>query len=368
MILQFILSLTSLACFILTILSNERSLALIVLLPIMFFGFAGAGLLETCRSSNRRCQPYNTTMPVLLLFAPSMALLVFYVVRLGVYHDHFQTIPSLLDFGPRNGGQEPTNIAFEVDSIDSYIHCFQGFLASFLIFVAMMMTPSLFLWQRFLETISLLMTFYPVYNFVKQWNVNADTFATSSYFNNGMEWTMGSFTGMAVGSCFYSLVQSRKSDDSDTTTTTTCDKKKKKKKEKEEEDNRGWIHVIAKYLSLAICGVMGLACWASIFGAVVYSWNSWNNCFDDSTTDCVNYDSEKPQMTILVYLVIIPLIIAVVTVVWAFRCRARQEKTEKQRNKESEKESYTSAEEQQQQKQQQQVDEEEANVKGDHSE
>lgn len=352
MILQFALSLTSLACLILTILSNERSLALLVLLPIMFFGFAAAGLLEPCSKPSRPY--YNTTMPVLLLFAPSMALLVFHLVRLWVYQDHFQTIPSLLDFGPRNGGQEPTNIAFELDSMDTYIHWFQGFLASFLVFVAMMVTS--FLWQKFLEALALVMTFYPVYNFVKRWYVNTATFATSSYFNNGMEWTMGSFTGMAVGSCIYAFVQSRRTTKEDDTGHHHHPK----------EDATGWIKVTANYLSFAICAVMGLSCWASIFGAIIYSWNSWNNCFDDAT-DCVNYDSEMPQMTTLGYLVMIPILVVVVTVVWAFRCRARQEKAEEKEEQEQEEqskesakeESYTSAEEQPP------VDEE-TNVEGNH--
>merc|ERR1711879_799447 len=49
---------------------------------------------------------------------------------------------------------------------------------------------------------SLLVVVYPLYNVVKRLKLHGNYFALCSFFNNGLEWAMGFFLGLSLGTLF----------------------------------------------------------------------------------------------------------------------------------------------------------------------
>jgi len=167
-------------------------------------------------------QPSRTTFQ--LLHGPACILHLYLTARLYAV-DNFQTHPTNLDFGPKYGDSSESaeqNIAFEAE-LNSFGHALQGFLAALLSFPAVSgwlarkigcigMEGSVHAGRaRFSVSVTTLLytilTIYPVYNLIKRLNKNSRVFASTSFVNNAMEWTMGYVLGLALGMLFTSLMR-----------------------------------------------------------------------------------------------------------------------------------------------------------------
>lgn len=162
----------------------------------------------------------------LLLHGPAVILVLYLTARLYGF-DNFRTQPTNLDFGPKYGrvnsdGSYETNIAFE-PKFSSFGHAFQGFLAALLSFPAVSgwlarkigsigMGGNIHLGRvRIILSITTLaysfITLYPTYNLIKRVAKHPPTFASTSYANNCMEWSMGYTLGLALGMCLTSIMR-----------------------------------------------------------------------------------------------------------------------------------------------------------------
>eukprot|EP00928_Gymnodinium_smaydae_P022993 TRINITY_DN19142_c0_g1_i1.p1 TRINITY_DN19142_c0_g1~~TRINITY_DN19142_c0_g1_i1.p1 ORF type:complete len:408 (-),score=25.06 TRINITY_DN19142_c0_g1_i1:152-1213(-) len=143
--------------------------------------------------------------PCLPIGAASIAcagtvLMSLIVVRL-FYTQAFGGDPARLDFGlkcSQKKGCAP-NVAFELE-FNSFGHASQGLLAILLFPV---MEDSLLGASVYLGIAGRLSTLgiaiYPVYNFLKRLLLHRETFATCSFWNNGMEWGFGLIIGLCLG-------------------------------------------------------------------------------------------------------------------------------------------------------------------------
>lgn len=158
---------------------------------------------------------------IALFIGPSIALFLTILLRLGAGADNFNGNPSNLDFGPKNGVPDnEDNIAF-VNEFNSYGHCLQGVFAAMFAFPAVpgLVTQILTcqykewwaecnkpLWSLLKFTVAA-MSIYPIYNLFKRFIEHGDTFASSSFCNNGLEWAWGFLVGLAFGSLITVMVK-----------------------------------------------------------------------------------------------------------------------------------------------------------------
>jgi hypothetical protein len=164
------------------------------------------------------------TIKAIFLIGSGISLAVILTIRLIGGEGHFEGHAPNLDFGPKHGSNE-SNIAFVLE-FNSLGHWLQGFLASILAFpavVGFLSRPHLFcsgrngsltsqsmIWMiALIEFTSASMSIYPTYNFVKRVLKSADNFATSSFMNNGTEWSLGFLLGLAFGVLSTSLLEYR---------------------------------------------------------------------------------------------------------------------------------------------------------------
>lgn len=154
----------------------------------------------------------------ILLHGSAFVLLLILTARLyGV--ENFRTQPTNLEFGPKDGiiqndGSYEENIAFS-PRFSSFGHAIQGVLAALLSFPAVSgslahligrigMRGSInFNRTRIVLVITRLayslLTLYPTYNLIKRVIKSYPIFATTSYANNSLEWSMGYGLGLALG-------------------------------------------------------------------------------------------------------------------------------------------------------------------------
>jgi len=157
---------------------------------------------------------------LLLLHGPAITLLLYLIVRLFAT-DNFQSQPASFEFGPKYGliesdGSFESNAAFQPE-FNSYGHSFQGLMAALLSFPAVSgwiareigrigMERGMVNFGRVRGVLSLItltysvLTFYATYNLFKRVNGKGyPAFASTSYVNNGMEWSTGYALGLAFG-------------------------------------------------------------------------------------------------------------------------------------------------------------------------
>lgn len=256
-----------------------------------------------------------------LIIAPTVSLAILLFVRL-LFTDHFLTIPVYLDFGPKHGDPDRPNIAFTGGS--SFGHWIQGFIATFFAYPAvnevcarlfrpkpLVLSPPRHWFLLLAEFASSFFTVYPLYNFVKRVMRSPDTFATSSYMNNGCEWAFGGLVGISLGMLFTSMTKK------------SIVKALKGTNEKSDGDDtisypfakiQGGSGCFAR-LFLGFAQMVGFFFLLSVFGAAILTGITWNNCEDDDT-ECANFDTDLPSTGLLVGLVLIPTVVCGVAMCW----------------------------------------------------
>eukprot|EP01063_Lacrimia_lanifica_P011296 TRINITY_DN18100_c0_g2_i1.p1 TRINITY_DN18100_c0_g2~~TRINITY_DN18100_c0_g2_i1.p1 ORF type:complete len:493 (+),score=103.98 TRINITY_DN18100_c0_g2_i1:33-1511(+) len=129
--------------------------------------------------------------------AGGVLLFILFAVRLFAA-GHFGGRASAFDFGLKCAADNPDcttrNVAF-VPEFNSFGHCIQGCLSLFL-FPRALRVPHRA--AGALEAIACWLLVYPAYNVVKRTVKSADSFAASSFANNGSEWAMGFMLGISA--------------------------------------------------------------------------------------------------------------------------------------------------------------------------
>lgn len=256
-----------------------------------------------------------------LFIGPSLALFLIILLRLTAGADNFNGNPSNLDFGPKNGEPDnEDNIAFE-NEFNSYGHCLQGVLAAMFAFPAVsgLVTQLLTchckewwaecnrpLWSL-LKFMAAAMTIYPIYNLFKRFIEHGDTFASSSFCNNGLEWAWGYLVGLAFGNVITVMVKRA-----------FTQKMLQNSQEIEEvlkrSDGQSWVlgtltppplQPILNVLQFLI----GIVLTFTAFAAAVLFGLTWHNCIPESGDNCVNYSEEGVPIDVLVTFSIIPTVV-----------------------------------------------------------
>ncbi|VEU38509.1 unnamed protein product [Pseudo-nitzschia multistriata] len=291
----------------------------------------------------------------LLIFAPSFALSILLLIRL-FSRNKFFTVPGLLEFGPKNGDMNEfiSNIAFLGGSGTAFGHWIQGFLASFLLRVNCKKCKKndvddlsfhdsdgnaddqRMAWRcgrtppgmNIANIAAYYGTIYPTYNFVKRCIRTPDTFATSSYMNNGMEWALGFWTGHAAGfiadTMFYnrmrpianasgsdstaetvvSIISEEETRPSSAITTTTADVPVPEPTIRS-EDKRWNCPFSFSFVLLMLGWVIGTLFLTSVFGACIMTGYTWNKCEGESE-ECVNYNPDEFPAIIAFIITMVP--------------------------------------------------------------
>eukprot|EP00536_Pseudo-nitzschia_multiseries_P005633 jgi/Psemu1/285919/fgenesh1_pg.108_\ len=285
----------------------------------------------------------------MLVFAPSFSLSILLLIRLFSRY-HFFTRPALLDFGPKKGDYIfASNISFYGGGFSSFGHYIQGFLASFLSRVKCKSKkrdnenirdrdggneneddPTL-TWRcgstppdmSFVNIAAYLFTIYPTYNFVKRCIRTPDTFATSSYMNNGMEWALGFWSGHSAGFIadivsFKKMHEDRATSSSDSTADTVSITSQITAQDEAissmgittitpaaEDENKRSCPCSALFVFLMFGWVVGFCFLVSVFGACAMTGYTWNMCEGEST-ECVNYNAEGATGVIAFVITMVP--------------------------------------------------------------
>ena len=266
-----------------------------------------------------------TTQSVALFIAPSISLFFVILLRLVIDVDNFQGDPANLDFGPKDGiegGEE--NISF-TNEFNSYGHALQGVFAAMLAFPAVsgLVTQILTcrwkgwwvvcnkpLWSL-LKLTSALLTIYPSYCLVKRFIRTGDTFATSSFANNALEWAAGFLIGISFGNLISALVKLF-------VTAKVNQQGEAVRDAMEESDGESWVFGTQRGsdsdVQPRLRGLMfllGILLMFSVFSAAALFGITWHNCIGEGD-DCVNYSEEGTPIGILAILVMVPSVIILV--------------------------------------------------------
>ena len=299
----------------------------------------------------------------LLIFAPSFSLSILLLIRL-FSRDHFYTIPGLLEFGPKKGDgfdYEP-NLAFIGGGFGAFGHLIQGFLASFLLRVKCKCKKNddddddandsldgnendddpKMTWRfgstppdmNLFNITAYFFLVYPIYNFVKRYVRTPDTFATSSYMGNGMEWTVGFWVGHTAGFIadagsykkMHGNTSTTSSDSSSTgdtvmatsisvisqdettitsaigTTTIAIDDATESRSGVQ---NKWTCPCSVSFVLLMFGWLVGFWFLVSVFGACIMTGYTWNMCEGESE-DCLNFSESGGRISISVILSMIP--------------------------------------------------------------
>lgn len=256
---------------------------------------------------------------VALYFGPSVSLFLIVLVRLVASPDNFQGDPSQLDFGPKYGIEDgEPNKAF-THEFNSYGHCLQGVIAAMFAFPAVsgLLTQILTCqWKEWwtecnkallsvIKLVACFMTIYPTYNLIKRLSRSAETFATSSFCNNGFEWAAGIIIGLALGNLVSMLVKRSVAlkihEDNDFQETL------------DRANGESWVlgtqrqpDYQAKLNGFTF--IMGVVLMFTVFVAAVFFGLTWHAC-ENGGDDCVNYSDDGISVEVLATFVIIPTVV-----------------------------------------------------------
>ena len=263
-----------------------------------------------------------TSTSVSLYFGPAISLFVVILVRLAASPLNFEGDPSNLDFGPKDGVEngEP-NVAFTPE-FNSYGHCLQGVLGAMLAFPAVSGVLTQVLTCKFREywttcnnhvwnlikVTAVFMCIYPTYNLTKRLIRSSESFATSSFCNNGLEWAFGFIIGLALGNVISVIVKRSVLHQI--------------LNDKFANEGESWLlgtQEPPKYqprVNGFVC-IMGIVFMITVFVASAFFALSWYSC-PDGQDDCVNYSDEGISTEVMAVMLIIPTVI--ITVVSCGEC------------------------------------------------
>lgn len=171
---------------------------------------------------------WSSQMRVFLL-APSLALFGMMIFRLYWGVDNFEGLPYYLDFGwkhgvgPRNvfeDRDEVSNEAVEkntafIPELNTYGHVAQGFFSALLAFpvvtkLLLNCAPKAWWWRSVVHLAPFALATYPTYSLIKRVLKAGESFASSSFANNSLEWTSGFMVACAIGNFWTSIVLYRR--------------------------------------------------------------------------------------------------------------------------------------------------------------
>ena len=243
--------------------STPRSFIFILhLIVILVFGFISLSLrLKNSVPERKRRDLWSG-----LLFGSGISLFIILLIRLIVGQQHFSGHIANLDFGFKGGGG--SNLAFVIEW-NTLGHWIQGFLASSLAFVP----------RNYAQFVSSTMTIYPIYNFIKRVKKSASTFASSSFMNNGMEWSMGFLLGHCIITTMILLKSHLKPRDD-------VDVEQQQKQSSSSNDTNN-IQSFLEKVTGVLRQILTILLIISVFGASVLIPMTWNEKDDSNkrTTD-----------------------------------------------------------------------------------
>lgn len=273
-----------------------------------------------------------------LINGSGVALMILLVLRLIYGASHFDGYAPTLDFGPKYGDPSKNaeaNIAFEWE-FNSFGHCLQGILASMLIFPAVtgtltrlvasggsewsgrliFATPSV--WMVVLvELLAGLMTIYPSYNFIKRLTKYPESFASSSFMNNGFEWALGFLFGISLGCLVTAFTRTKFRRQFPSISRHASKAKKLRFREDDDErplayglysDHKDDMSPSVYWTVTIIRAVMAVMLVFSVIGAAVMTGDTWNSCTGDLAGKCVNYRDYAPSLIVMVGFIAAPVV------------------------------------------------------------
>ncbi|KAL3905158.1 MAG: hypothetical protein SGILL_009790, partial [Bacillariaceae sp.] len=168
-------------------------------------------------------------------------------------------------------------------------------------------------------------TVYPVYNFVKRMTLkNPETFATSSFSNNGMEWAMGFWGGLALGQCLYTFCRMRRS--SFTTDAVESNQLAESRASNDGDEGPSRQGLLPRMVTI-LKVLLGVLLLISVFGAAIMYGYTWNNCEEVQNEDevCILGPSQGPNIPVMVGFAAIPVVFNAATYCWLRRQEKKDE-------------------------------------------
>lgn len=280
-----------------------------------------------------------------LINGSGVALMILLVLRLIFGANHFGGYAPTLDFGPKYGDPSKNaeaNIAFNLE-FNSFGHCLQGILASMLVFPAVtgtltrlvasggsewsgrliFATPSV--WMVVLvELLAGLMTIYPSYNFIKRLMKYPESFASSSFMNNGFEWALGFLFGISLGCLVTAFTRTKFRRQFPSISRHASKAKKIRFREDDDErplayglysDHKDDMNPTVYWTVTIIRAVMAVMLVFSVIGAAVMTGDTWNSCTGDLAGQCVNYRDYAPPLIVIVGFIAAPVVTYVAAII-----------------------------------------------------
>lgn len=275
-----------------------------------------------------------------LINGSGFALMILLVLRLVFGANHFNGFAPSLDFGPKYGDPSKdaeANIAFAWGSeLSSFGHCLQGILASVLVFPAVtgtltrlvatsgsewsgrliFATPSV--WMVVLvELLAGLMTIYPSYNFIKRLIAYPESFASSSFMNNGFEWALGFLFGISLGCLITAFTRTKFRRQFPSISRHASKARKIRFREDDDErplayglysDHKDDMSPHVYWTVTAIRAIMAVMLVFSVIGAAVLTGDTWNSCTGDLAGMCVNYRDDAPPLSVVIGFIAVPVV------------------------------------------------------------
>lgn len=303
-------------------LENQSIVLYFLLAAILVFSFASAALETSirkyfCDDSALTAVVDNGLKPtwasMLLIIAPSTSLSILLLVRL-LSIEHFSTNPAALNFGFKQNYD--ANVSFEGGS--AFGHWIQGVIATVFAYPAvtgvlsrlcrgkpLLLAPPRS-WVLLLgDFASFAFTFYPSYNFVKRMVRTPETFATSSYMNNGCEWAFGSIVGVSVGMLLTSITKWRVIEALRQANWTSSESYSKSYPFAKVESIIDERLVFFSWVCRGVARMFGVLFLASVIAAAAVMGITWNNC-EKGGEDCTSFEMEEGSPGLIIGLVMIP--------------------------------------------------------------
>lgn len=291
-----------------------------VIFPLSGFWFLlRAG---TCGGFSATISAASSDQDVWWIHLPSLSLLVIFFFRLVAGQQNFQTYPSGLDFGPKyglvysdDGSPVETNVAFDPE-FNTWTHCLQGVFAATLAYVGVILQQNGRRWYWIVSFIASALTIYPIYNFLKRAIKSHETFATSSYSNNGTEWAFGFWGGMALGQCLYYFHLTRNKG------TDGVANSSRLVRDGQDESEASKSSVTATRIVTILRALLGGALWITVYGSAILYGYTWNNCRepeDPETEECILDPSKGANVGAIVGFIATPVVFTAMTYFWMRR-------------------------------------------------
>mmetsp|Transcript_16025 Transcript_16025/g.38279 ORF Transcript_16025/g.38279 Transcript_16025/m.38279 type:complete len:419 (-) Transcript_16025:66-1322(-) len=280
-----------------------------------------------------------------LINGSGAALMILLVFRLTFGANHFKGNAITLDFGPKYGNPSndaEQNIAFTLE-FNSFGHCLQGILASLLVSPAVtgtltrlvasggsewsgrliFATPST--WMIVLvELLAGLMTIYPSYNFIKRLLEYPESFASTSFMNNGFEWGLGFLFGISLGCLVTAFTRTKFRRQFPSISRHSSKAKKIRFREDDYErplayglysDHKDDMSPSVYWTATIIRAVLAVMLVFSVIGAAVMTGETWNSCRGDLAGQCVNYSQDALDPVIEYGFIAVPVVTYLVAII-----------------------------------------------------